>query len=175
MPQTLISPLSRSIMEAITSLYPELKLTLTFNILRGSHSPPLISTTGEQQRLWGFVCLNKIISTGGSPPYNPDDSTVNNTNEPYLDWVNFILAQESIPQTFTTSYGDDEQSVPKDYADSVCNSFAQLGARGSSVMFSSGDGGVGLGDCKTNDGKNTTQFLPIFPSSCKFLHRPVCW
>ena len=26
---------------------------------------------------------------------------------------------------------------------------------------------VGAGDCHTNDGKNTTQFQPIFPASCK--------
>ena len=31
--------------------------------------------------------------------------------------------------------------VPPDYATSVCNLFAQLGARGSSVLFPSGDSG----------------------------------
>ena len=46
------------------------------------------------------------------------------------------------------------------------------GARGVSLLFSSGDGGVGDGnpdpltqECFTNDGKNTTEFLPIFPGS----------
>lgn len=33
-------------------------------------------------------------------------------------------------------------------------------------MFSSGDGGVGGGDCLTNDGKNKTVFQPLFPSTC---------
>jgi hypothetical protein len=37
--------------------------------------------------------------------------TPTNTNEPYLDWLNFILAQTAIPQVITTSYGDDEQTV----------------------------------------------------------------
>ena len=55
--------------------------------------------------------------------------------------------------------------VPLDYAQTVCNLFAQLGARGSSVMFSSGDDGVGGGDCLTNDGKNTKQFQPNFPGT----------
>lgn len=64
-----------------------------------------------------------------------------NTNEPYLDWLNFILEQSTIPQTITTSYGDDEQTVPNDYANSVCNGFMQLGARGISVLFASGDFG----------------------------------
>jgi tripeptidyl-peptidase-1 len=50
---------------------------------------------------------------------------------------------------------------------------AALGARGVSVIFSSGDGGVGDGDgdsasqqCYSNDGLNITKFIPAFPASC---------
>ena len=46
--------------------------------------------------------------------------------------------------------------------------FAQLGSRGVSVLFSSGDSGVGAA-CLSNDGKNTTEFQPIFPAACPFL------
>ena len=46
-----------------------------------------------------FPTPNIYYSTGGSPPFNPDDNTPTNTNEPYLDWLNFILAQDTIPQT----------------------------------------------------------------------------
>ncbi|KAI0079096.1 subtilisin-like protein [Panus rudis PR-1116 ss-1] len=116
-----------------------------------------------------FPTPNIYYSTGGSPPFKPDDNTPTNTNEPYLDWLNFVLAQSSVPQTFTTSYGDDEQTVPFDYATQVCNLFAQLGARGASIMFSSGDDGVGGGDCLTNDGTATKEFLPNFPASCPFV------
>ncbi len=45
---------------------------------------------------------------------------------------------------------------------------AQLGARGVSVIFSSGDTGVGSA-CQSNDGLNTTRFLPIFPASCPYV------
>jgi tripeptidyl-peptidase-1 len=116
-----------------------------------------------------FPTPNIYFSTGGSPPFKPDSQTPTNTNEPYSDWLDFILKQDKVPQTFTTSYGDDEQTVPPDYARSVCNRFAQLGARGSSILFSSGDFGVGGGDCKTNDGKDKVQFQPIFPASCPFV------
>jgi tripeptidyl-peptidase I len=81
------------------------------------------------------------FSTGGSPPFKPDSNTPNNTNEPYLDWLDFILNQTTIPQTISTSYGDDEQTVPPDYAANVCNGFAQLGAKGISLLFASGDFG----------------------------------
>ncbi|KAI0705250.1 peptidase S8/S53 domain-containing protein [Cytidiella melzeri] len=101
-----------------------------------------------------FPTPNIYYSTGGSPPFTPDSETPTNTNEPYLDWLNFILAQSS---------------VPLDYATEVCNLFAQLGARGSSIMFSSGDDGVGGGTCVTNDGKNTKRFQPNFPASCPFV------
>ena len=50
----------------------------------------------------------------------------------------------------------------------TCSMFAQLGARGVSILFSSGDTGVGSA-CQTNDGKNTTRFLPIFPAACPFV------
>lgn len=116
-----------------------------------------------------FPTPNVYYSTGGSPPFIPDDQTPTNTNEPYLNWLNAVLANSSIPQTISTSYGDDEQTVPSDYAQSVCSLFAQLGTRGTTVFFSSGDNGVGGGDCKTNDGKNTTLFQPNFPASCPFV------
>lgn len=55
---------------------------------------------------------NIYYSTGGSPPYTPDSQTTSNTNEPYLDFLNYISNQTTVPQTFTTSYGDDEQVSP---------------------------------------------------------------
>jgi tripeptidyl-peptidase I len=50
----------------------------------------------------------------------------------------------------------------------VCNLYAQLGGRGVSVLFSSGDSGVGTG-CLTNNGKNQTRFLPQFPAACPWV------
>jgi tripeptidyl-peptidase-1 len=81
-----------------------------------------------------------------------------------------VLTQPSLPQVISTSYADDEQSVPFSFAQSVCNGFAQLGARGISLFFGSGDAGVGTeGDCFTNNGKNTSTFLAMFPTSCPFI------
>jgi tripeptidyl-peptidase I len=114
-----------------------------------------------------FPTPNIFYSTGGSPPFIPDSNITSNTNEPYLDWLNFILEQETIPQTISTSYGDHEQTVPPDYARSVCGLFALVGLRGVSLLFGSGDDGVGAGSCLTNDGTNRTQFIPSFPASCE--------
>lgn len=109
-------------------------------------------------------------TTGGSPPFIPDMFTPTDTNEPYLVWLQYVSAQKSLPQVISTSYGDDEQTVPLAYAKRVCDGFAALGARGVSLLFSSGDEGVGSdGNCFTNDGKNTTTFLPSFPSTCPYV------
>nr|VWO97513.1 Oligopeptide transporter OPT-like protein [Ganoderma boninense] len=112
---------------------------------------------------------NIYYSTGGSPPYIADRFTPTNTNEPYLDWLSFILNEKDLPQTITTSYGDEEQTVPHDYATHVCSLFVQLGSRGTTLLFASGDSGVGGGQCLTNDGKNRTAFMPAFPASCPFV------
>ncbi|RWA11315.1 hypothetical protein EKO27_g3791 [Xylaria grammica] len=124
------------------------------------------------QAIAGINSKTPIISysTGGSPPFIPSKSTPDNTNEPYLVWVNWLLSQKSIPQVISTSYADDEQTVPASYARRVCRQFAQVGARGTSLLFASGDSGVGsYGDCVSNDGNETDQFLPEFPPSCPYV------
>lgn len=46
----------------------------------------------------------------------------------------------------------------------------QLGARGITLLFSSGDNGVGADDtCTSNDGKNTPMFIPSFPATCPYV------
>jgi tripeptidyl-peptidase-1 len=115
-------------------------------------------------------------TTGGEPPQIPDAATGDPPgNEPYLAWVTYALKQKNLPQVISTSYGDDEQTVPMAYAKRVCSDFAQLGARGITLLFSSGDGGAGniAGNdgsvCISNDGKNTTKFIASFPASCPYV------
>jgi tripeptidyl-peptidase-1 len=69
------------------------------------------------------------------------DAGSQGSNEPYLDFLTYMLKlpDAKLPQTLTTSYGEDEQSVPRAYAEKVCQMFGQLGARGVSVVFSSGE------------------------------------
>ena len=102
----------------------------------------------------------EAINTGHFGPKNV---------EPYLTFLNYILARDNVPNVISTSYGEDEQDVPASYARRVCNGFAQLGARGVSVLFSSGDFGVGGGKCVSNDGTKTRRFLPHFPASCPWV------
>jgi tripeptidyl-peptidase-1 len=60
--------------------------------------------------------------------------------------------------------------VPEAYARRVCAGFAQLAARGISVLFSSGDHGVGLeGYCHSNGPAHERKFLPAFPATCPWV------
>lgn len=128
----------------------------------------------DVQNMLSFAWPTRLVAytTGGSPPFDPDAATTSNTNEPYLVWLESVLgeADDDIAKVISTSYDDDEQTVPRSYAVRVCNDLAQLGARGVSLFFSSGDAGVGPdGYCVSNDGRNTSTFLPLFPSTCPYV------
>lgn len=109
-----------------------------------------------------------LYSTAGEPPFQPTTDTPRNTNEPYAEFLDYVLNQDNPPLVIATSYGDEEQTVPRAYAQRICAQFAQLSARGVSLIFASGDAGVGK-TCLTNDGKNETRFLKIFPATCPFV------
>lgn len=113
-----------------------------------------------------------FYSTGGREPSisgTGQPASDDPENETFLDQLHYLISlpDNELPSVLTTSYGEIEQSVPPSYARSVCNLFAQLGARGVSVIYSSGDSGVGE-SCLSID-RSRTQFQPIFPASCPFV------
>lgn len=98
--------------------------------------------------------------------------SISSTGDPFVSWFGHILKQTGIPQTIGMSYGVAEQIVPLGYALGVCQLFAQLAVRGASVLYASGNSGVGKGDCKVKDssGNVHVEFRPTFPASCtRFL------
>ncbi|KAA1474763.1 family S53 protease [Dentipellis sp. KUC8613] len=83
----------------------------------------------------------------------------------FLDILTTLLNEADTPNVLTTSYSFNEPDLPFSIANSLCNAYAQLGARGTSALFSSGDGGVGGGGSNTD----CTTFIPTFPSTCPFV------
>ncbi|TFY52231.1 hypothetical protein EVJ58_g10131 [Rhodofomes roseus] len=101
-----------------------------------------------------------FISVGGG------SSTDDEFAEALLDTALYMLALPSPPQVMTTSYGDDEEYISEALAYALCASYAGLSARGVSVLFASGDGGVsGLHYPE----ETCTTFIPTFPSGCPYL------
>ncbi|KAI9451474.1 subtilisin-like protein [Lactarius psammicola] len=111
-------------------------------------TPHIFFSTGGQYRWSGGI---------GLP--GPGDA--------YLEWFKFLLTRPYLPPTITISYANPEPAFPPAYAIAVCHLFAALGLRGVSVLVSSGDHGVGLGDCKDSSGN--VQFIPMFPASCPWV------
>lgn len=112
-----------------------------------------------------------FYATEGLAPLVPDlDQPLleYDANEPYLDQLHYFMSlpDDELPTVLTNSYGEDEQSLPEPYTNATCSLFAQLGARGVSVIYSSGDTGVGSA-CQTNWKKqdspsaNVPGMLPI--------------
>ncbi|KAH9020558.1 subtilisin-like protein [Lactarius deliciosus] len=96
---------------------------------------------------------------------------VTNTGEPYsgdewLESLGYLLEKAVIPQTISISYSTHERNVPREYTSALCILFAQLGARGVSVLLSTGDDGVGK-NCMDDSGN--VRFVADFPASCPYL------
>ncbi|KAH8994268.1 subtilisin-like protein [Lactarius akahatsu] len=108
-----------------------------------------------------YPTTNVFYSTGGALE----------TLDPFVNFLFYMLTKETrIPQTITTSYGGPEYNFPLDYATRVCRLFAELGLRGVSAFFASGDSGVGKGNCLFEvDGHVSVHFIPEFPATCPYL------
>ncbi|KAI0642669.1 subtilisin-like protein [Trametes meyenii] len=88
----------------------------------------------------------------------------------FLDLANTLIKQDNPPLVLTTSFGFDESDFSGEaavVAQTLCNAYAQLGARGTSVLFASGDGGVS--GAQADDSCNGRPFLPTFPASCPYV------
>ncbi|KAJ7731612.1 family S53 protease-like protein [Mycena metata] len=96
----------------------------------------------------------KFISVG---PLN------NDTVSGFLDQINALISDPSRPTVLTTSYGFDEEDLTLPVAQGLCNAYAQLGALGTSILFSSGDGGVAGNEFEC------TTFVPTAPSTCPWV------
>ncbi|KAJ4267642.1 hypothetical protein NW762_003754 [Fusarium torreyae] len=119
----------------------------------------------------------QYLAVGGfNFDFNPDldmrkiPGDYGRTIEPWLEFTEYILnlPNKKLPQVISISWGENEQHIPKQYARQVCNKFGQIGTRGVSIVIPSGDQGAGI-SCQSNDGKNTTKFLPSFPSGCPYV------
>ncbi|KAI1785024.1 family S53 protease [Ganoderma leucocontextum] len=84
--------------------------------------------------------------------------------EGFLDVVNFLLGEDAPPSVMTTSYGQNENTISRRLAQHLCNAYAQLGARGVSILFASGDGGV-----TGSQPDSCSKFVATFPSGCPYI------
>ncbi|KAJ7900607.1 subtilisin-like protein [Mycena olivaceomarginata] len=96
------------------------------------------------------------ISTG---PLDSDDALA-----AFLEQANYLVSSANPPQTIVNNFGGLESEVSPQIAESLCNAYAQLAARGVSYIVNTGVGGAGgtpFVEC--------IPFDPPFPASCPFV------
>ena len=116
-----------------------------------------------------------FYSVGGQPMFIPETGQPRDGDH-WFEWLRYLVNQPSVPQTLSSVYGNMEKDVPQEYAATLCNMFCDLGARGVSIVFASGNFGVGH-DCVEldedgnvildHDGNEIVNFTPTFPGTCK--------
>lgn len=74
----------------------------------------------------------------------------NDQNEPFLKFLYTLSNTSDAPYVISTSYGEDEDSMTIDYQKRCNVEFQKAGVRGISLLFASGDSGVG-GAVKCSD------------------------
>lgn len=102
-------------------------------------------------------------SFAGRAPDNPE-------NEPFLKFLTTLANTSAAPLVISSSYGEDEDSVGPAYADRCNVEFQKAGARGITLLFASGDSGVG-GDhsCGTECEAGRECFVPMWPAASPYV------
>ncbi|KAH9161626.1 subtilisin-like protein [Lactarius sanguifluus] len=147
------------------------KVTFTVELVNGGEydpSRPAVEANLDVQyaQAIAYPTPHIFYSIGGNPRWRLDNNRPT-LGDYFLMWIAHLIVKETIPQTMSASYGVNEKDVPAEYAQGVCDMFMQLGVRGVSVLFSSGDDGVGVGNCQDASGR--VQFIPKFPATCPYV------
>ena len=88
----------------------------------------------------------------------------------WLDWLALLAntSDERVPRVFSTSYGEDEPYIAADFARRINGEFIKAGARGISLLFSSGDSGAAGSDPQSR-GCPAGKFVPKWPAASPFV------
>jgi subtilase family serine protease len=159
--------------------------SINVELVNGGVNSQVLAESGQEAALdvdytvaIGFPTKVTYYAAGGRGTKLDDNgiplSGDDNDNEPYLEFFEYLLAKpdHQIPHVLSLSYSDDELSVPRDYAKRVCSLFGLLTARGTSIIFASGDGGARGGrssNCVTNDGTHRQVTMATFPPTCPWV------
>jgi len=106
--------------------------------------------------------IEYIIATAPKiPTWFWSTGGVHEGQEPFVLWAQNLNAAATVPYVMSVSYGDEEKSVTKDYTDRLNIEFQKLAMRGVSILFASGDNGVGCQTSCLND--------PNWPASSPYV------
>ncbi len=108
--------------------------------------------------------------------YNPTDPVDNPVNEGFLDYLQLVESQPYPPLVHSLSYGDIESDIYNTskngsvaYAERCDQEFMQLGLRGLTLLFSSGDDGIGGSLIRTDQPAACAEAQPSWPASSPYV------
>ncbi|KAJ6566546.1 family S53 protease [Mycena capillaripes] len=149
----------------LTSLRTDINSSTTFALetLDGGSNPQNRSQAGVEADLDTQYTIG--IATGvpvifiSAGDDNPDGLSG------FLDMIILLINDPSRPSVLTTSYSfQAETDLSLSVAINLCNTYMQLGALGTSLLFASGDGGVSGGQPQS-----CGDYVPPFPAGCPFI------
>ncbi|PBK70051.1 family S53 protease [Armillaria solidipes] len=148
----------------LRALRPDMSSTTTFTLqtLDGGQDPQGVNEAGIEANL--DIQYTVGIATGVPTIFISVGDSSTDGVDGFLDMINFLNAEANPPQVLTTSYSFDETDISGSVAIRLCNAYMALGARGVSIIFASGDGGVG-----ESQSESCTTFIPTFPGGCPFV------
>ncbi|KAJ7589493.1 family S53 protease-like protein [Mycena floridula] len=148
----------------LTRLRTDIPSTTTFTVqsLDGGVNTQGASQAGIEANL--DIQYTVGVATGVPVTFiTVGENTQDGALDGFLDIINLLNGESAPPQVLTTSYGFDETDISSADATRLCNAYMALGARGVSILFASGDGGVAGGQSQS-----CTTFIPAFPGGCAF-------
>ncbi|KAF8191898.1 family S53 protease, partial [Mycena galopus ATCC 62051] len=144
----------------LTSFRTDINSSTTFALeaLDGGSNPQNRSQAGVEAYTIGIATGVPVIFISAGDD-NPDGLNG------FLDMILLLISDPNRPSVLTTSYSfQAETDLPISVAINLCNTYMQLGALGTSLLFASGDGGVSGGQSQ-----DCVNYVPVFPATCPFI------
>ncbi|KAF7329705.1 Family S53 protease-like protein [Mycena kentingensis (nom. inval.)] len=150
----------------LTEFRPDVPNTTKFGVklLDGGANTQLRSDAGTEASL--DIQYTVGLATNVPTTFISVGALVTDQVDGFLDLINALIEDPARPTVLSTSYGFTEDDISLPVAQGLCSAYAQLGAMGTSILFSSGDGGVAGNDfdCTAGD-----VFSPTGPSGCPWV------
>ena len=112
--------------------------------------------------------ISTAMSTVANSPVTFMSVGTENSDDPvvwFIDQANYLLELENPPRVLVGDYPVSEFFIDEGVARSLCNSYAQLAARGVTLLFAVQSHGVGI----DWPGSSCPKFYTAFPASCPYV------
>lgn len=98
--------------------------------------------------------------------FNSQNLATFETYDPFVTFLQDMIHNETVPSVVSFSQSWAEDQVSPDYARSICTMLQAIGARGVTLIFSSGNNGA---QGNQPDQPHRKIFEPKFPASCPYV------